>query len=1140
MNQQIFQEADVYPVEGKTDEVIQPGQWRLARLELVNWGTFGGYKVLPIDRRGFLITGESGSGKSTLLDAITTVLTPPRSRHLNAAARTGNVRGEDRTICSYVRGAWRSQEADGTGEIVKSYLRPNSATWSGIMLRYECGLEESVDRATSSKSKKRPVNLIALFNQKAGSNTPDGLKTMYVVARGDFCLNDFRTYAENGIDIGKLKKDFKDIAQAYREHSQFANAFCRIMGIRSTKTLELLHKTQAAKNFGSLDDLFRKFMLDDPQTFDQADAAVEQFSALAQAHEGVVELRKQMECLEPVIQLDEDHQKAKDDIERYSRLKASLESFTTKVIIDFQEEEKEKLQSKIDRCHERVEATKSEVDLANQSLTQAEAILNKAGGLALDTAKSDLYSCENQLNNVKTNRTRLEADLKCADIDRLPDTYSEWEELRRKVKKQAEAAIKQQMMQKDEDYKSYGNVSAIQRKLDAAATELRHLRSRKTNIPLSLHEVRLDIARHLSLETDELPFIAEMIRVRPEAATWQGAIERLLGQQAKTLLVAQRHVKAVSNYLENKHVGLRLEYQAVPLENEVSNRSLAGNSVIRKLEVKKHKRHKEFTDWINKDLRDRFNYACVESPDEFDYYDYALSMGGQVKRKNRYIKDDRHAIDDKRNWILGDDNEKKINRLEQDEKKLQKALKKAEETALAISKQHEKVQDIRRLSAVLVDAPWASYDLEIVSKDYQAARGHYEFLRQNNDKMSKAEKLRDEARVRKEAADKAYQEARIEEGKVEDALKGIAEDIEAYQSQLHQMILPLPEEHEQLAKYFKKVNKKFRKSKDAINQTSRAVLTKINEKEQSAIAAVQKTRNAAERIFYEFRQTWPVVAVDLSADFADKDAYIAIYKRIKGNGLPEYEQKFLEVLHEFSQDQITVMASTIRRAFREVKEKLIPVNKSLELSEYSKGVYLHIEAKDSKSKQVHDFLSELKAITEDAWSDDDLEAAERRFERTARIIKKLSSGESADRTWRQACLDTRQHVNFIAKEIDKEGNVQGVHSSDAGLSGGQKQKLVIFCLAAALRYQLADEDQPIPSYGTVILDEAFDKADQRFAGTAMDIFEVFGFHMVLATPLKLLQTLEQYIGAIASVVCQDSKHSSFHLIPIEHLSAEER
>ena len=57
--------------------VPYPGQWRLARVDMANWGTFNGFQSLPVDRRGLLITGPSGSGKSTVLDAVAAVLTPP-------------------------------------------------------------------------------------------------------------------------------------------------------------------------------------------------------------------------------------------------------------------------------------------------------------------------------------------------------------------------------------------------------------------------------------------------------------------------------------------------------------------------------------------------------------------------------------------------------------------------------------------------------------------------------------------------------------------------------------------------------------------------------------------------------------------------------------------------------------------------------------------------------------------------------------------------------------------------------------------------------------------------------------------------------------------------------------------------------
>ena len=64
----------------------------------------------------------------------------------------------------------------------------------------------------------------------------------------------------------------------------------------------------------------------------------------------------------------------------------------------------------------------------------------------------------------------------------------------------------------------------------------------------------------------------------------------------------------------------------------------------------------------------------------------------------------------------------------------------------------------------------------------------------------------------------------------------------------------------------------------------------------------------------------------------------------------------------------------------------------------------------------------------------------------------------------------------------------------------------------------------------MVFDEAFDKSDRRFAEEALSIFERFGFHLVLATPEKLLQVAEDHIGSVVVVSCEDQQRS--HLCPI--------
>jgi len=1131
-NEQLFDLSEIDAEAG----VIEPGQWRLARVEMVNWGTFCGYQSLPVSRKGLLITGSSGSGKSTLLDAITTVLTPPRSRQLNAAARSASTRGEDRTIYSYIRGAWR-HEADEMGEIGSTYLRPQTATWSGILLRYENGIEQPDTTDKRLLAKDEPINLIALFNLKANSNSGDGLGVLYAVARGEQDLKAFEHYAKDGVNIRMFKRDFAD-AGAYREHSQFASHFCKLMGIKGPKTLELLHKTQAAKNFGSLDDLFRRFMLEQPRTFDQANEAVEQFSALAEAYAGVIDLRRQKDCLEPLVALDASHHKAQAEVSQLLQLAESLRAYSVLLLRGYCQSEYEKKQREADRVTEALIHDESERRQARSAFDQAQASLNESGASLVENARLLTYEYEKQLANIQQNRNKLLSDLSCIGQRDLPRGYQEWEGFKRRVQQLANEAGLAQQANRESDYASYGQVIGIKEQLAAIHTELLHLRSRPTNIPLVLHNIRMALAEELGLQLDDLPFVGELVSVREYQASWHGALERLLGSQAKTLLVCHRHIRGVTAYLESINLGLRLEYVDVAAEVEVPKKTLHEQSTVRKLEVAQHSVHPEFSLWVNRTLRERFDYVCVEALSELDHHPYALTIGGQIKRKNRYVKDDRHDIDDKKHWVLGSNNDAKIELLERQERELREKLEEAEALADSINKQAEATRDLTRVGELLATASWQDYDEKSAQDELGAALSHYELLKKANKEYAPLYAMLEEAREKLEKAEANLRDNRVAEGRLSEDLELLHKEIDDYTSRLDSSKPIEAGSKKQLEDLYKKADRQFNASKDAITNTTVEVQERIFNRREEMQKRVQDTRSKAETLMHDFKQLWPAIVQDYSDVFEDREGYLAIYNRIKANGLPDYEQRFLRVLHDFSQDQITALTSTIRGAFREVKDRLYPVNRSLMLSEYSPGIHLQIEAKDNRSKQVAEFLDDLKAITRDSWDDNDLASAEARYLRTSRIIDRLKSDEYADRVWKNNCLDTRHHVGFIAKEMDGAGEVQGVHGSDVGLSGGQKQKLVIFCLAAALRYQLADEDQLTASYGTVVLDEAFDKADYRFAETALDIFKAFGFHMVLATPLKFIQTLEDYIGAIAMVSCQDSKYSSLQMVAIEEVEPD--
>ena len=77
-----------------------------------------------------------------------------------------------------------------------------------------------------------------------------------------------------------------------------------------------------------------------------------------------------------------------------------------------------------------------------------------------------------------------------------------------------------------------------------------------------------------------------------------------------------------------------------------------------------------------------------------------------------------------------------------------------------------------------------------------------------------------------------------------------------------------------------------------------------------------------------------------------------------------------------------------------------------------------------------------------------------------------------------------------------------------------------------------------PKFSTIVLDEAFDRADSEFTRAAMDAFRQFGFHMILATPEKLLQTVQDYIGGLVMVDSPDRRHSVTSQLTIEEAGGE--
>lgn len=1085
----------------------RPGQWRLGKVELLNWGTFDGHHVIPIAREGHLITGASGSGKSSLLDAIAVVLTPDRWLRLNAAAQEGASRTADRTKVSYVRGAWTKEPDAAYDRAVSTYLR-KSATWSGVLLRFD---DERSD----------PVTLIRLFHLKGTTTDPTDLKDACVIMRRDLTLPELAPYAARGIDVRRLKNELSPIvATGTGSHGPFYTRLRSLFGIANDNALNLLHKTQAAKNLGSLDTLFRTFMLDTPRTFTRVDNAVEQFRELNESHAHVADLRRQAEALGGIDEAAVEFDSAESETIVGERLRGLAIPFAEGWKLRLAEDDLRSAQHERARTQREAEAGRVAHAQAQSLYDSARQRLEQRGGGELTHLRGRIEDARARAGEIEEARAQLAEKLEAVGVP-MPGSAEQLDELVSAATREVSEAAPQAIAFEINERLSHAKQAVRELEREIAA-----LRGRRTNLPPDLIAARRRIAEQLNLPEQALPFAGELVDIRAEFAQWSGAIERVLAPLATALLVRDDLLAQVRRVVDRTHLEVRLVLDAVPLHVEPPTPVSDERSVVHRVRVPEG----PFAAYLNGRLGREFDYACVDHPDELDAVERGVTITGLLKRsRRRYEKNDRFRVDDRRRWVLGADNVDKLEHLLEELRAAKDAEAAAEREWQRAQRDRDQLIERRTTFADVARLSWAQLDIDSARRTLAVREEELRMLTAPNSEMA-------DALHAEEAAKREAERLYTEMGRAEHAALTATDAVGRLENTIADLRAGSATEID--GADARELERRFREVRRAIalgniDAISAQVIRRLGDEVQASDGRARRAESKFVQLATQFVGRWEAASAELTPTIEDRSGFRQLREGILTRGLPEYEAQFLALLRDRSRDMIIHLRDELLTAPRRVAERIEPVNESLGRSPYDRGRFLSIHVKTRRSGEVEEFLADLKRIVEGNWAEEDLAGAEERFAVLAKVMHRMESSEHADRAWRSRVLDTREHVSFLAQEKDAAGRVVAVHDSSAGLSGGQRQKLVIFCLAAALRFQLADRDDLIPSYGTVVLDEAFDKADVQYTRMAMDIFREFGFHMILATPQKLLQTLEPYVGAVTSISNPTRDQSLIASIAIE-------
>jgi len=1086
-------------------------QFRLTLLQIFNWGTFHGLHAVPVSPRGHLLVGHSGAGKSTLLDAMTAMLTPPSIVDFNAAARESERSGRDRSPVSYVRGAWGEQTDEDTGEIATQTLRP-ATTWSAIAMTYQ-------------NESGQVVTLVQMFWIRGTTMAATELRRHYMVLEREFPLADLDGFADSNFDLRRIKND---IPQAFHRDNfnGYAERFRQLLGIESENALRLLHKTQSAKNVGDLNGFLRDYMLDRPETFGAASRLVDEFVELNQAHQSVVTARRQIETLAPARAATTEYVVLRGRQALLESVKVGVNAYCDELRIDLLDRRAEELRVLTEGLDGQVSTKTESRDAEKVALEGLEAALRDSGGAQIESWERELSNLEGQ-RTTRLQKRKL-ADEACRQLGfPSPGTPEELAETAARARGESESWNEESRKAREEHLLQAIEQQRLTKEFDGVRREIEALGRQPSNIPADMIDLRDSIADAIGIGAAAIPFVGELLQAKEDEDRWRGAAERVLRNFALSVLVDERNYPALAAHVNRTHLGRRLVYYRTGRPQVGAERPLAQSSLVFKLDTKQG----PWSDWLRTELRRRFDYACVDDERSFRGADRAVTQEGQVKHsQTHHEKDDRRAVNDRRSWVLGFDNREKLALFKEQAAGIASQLEAANGAIRAIDNREKNRASRLKHCQTLSNMLWVEIDAAGTIDRIDRIHRQISDLRRDNKRLDELAAAVDEQKKRLRSAEGALEDIKVEQRTAQNELKTVRGRHGALIADPARME-PTGAQREALAPRFALAANPLTAAN--VDQAATRVVAELGEELRGMGTDIARLVRRIEEAFAEFLRNWPADGGGLDATIASGSDFMRKLEKLESDGLPAYEKRFYELLQTQSRQNLAALSQHLDGARREITERMELVNGSLSEVPFNRLVdrnsFLRIDVIDRQLSDVREFRQLIRQTLAEAFGDDP-GLAEARFEGFRTLVDRLASQTPADVRWRTTVLDVRLQVEFVGREIGEDGVEIEVYRGGGGKSGGQRQKLATTCLAAALRYQLGGHDRGAPTYATVVLDEAFDKADNEFTALAMNVFANFGFQMVVATPLKSVMTLEPFIGGACFVGIEDRRWSTIRNI----------
>ncbi|MCC6461522.1 MAG: hypothetical protein IT260_13700 [Saprospiraceae bacterium] len=1113
--------------------------YRLHRYEVLNWGTFDEniWSIEPAGQNS-LLTGANASGKTTLVDGLLTLLVPERRmRFYNQTAGAKGERNED----SYILGEYGETENTETNTREVKRLRPKKEEARSVLL----AIFRNEDKWVT----------VAQLRWFAGSE----LRRAFVFSHKKLGIaEDFLPFSPSDDWKKRIRQRYgkagtKELVQFFDGPKEYAAALRAEFGMRSEKAHTLFSQTIGLKVLGNLDEFVRGQMLEEGDGEAEFQKLRAHFGKLRDAHRAIEKAGEQIRLLTPVRVASETLTTHKLELHTNENHQAALPLW-------FARRESALLELHIAEKEDELSTLTEHIGtLSNQRATLSEEERALDVQIRQDKTGQAISELREKNRQLKVQQDEREAEMRrynavAAQLDDMvenPDaaTFGVQEKTAAARKSQVEVQL---AALREQEAPAHAEANEATKNVENLKIELAALRSQKNNITGRVAEIRRELLSASGATEAEIPFVGELLRVSPNAAHWESAIEKLLHTFALQLIVPEQHYAQVNQYAHQYNLRGRIVYQRWRLGGSLGGFvPVSEKSVFHKLELR---RESPYAEWLEYELKKRFDYVCTDDLTELQRCEKALTSQGLIKNTDRHEKDDRPGRTGRQYYVLGWDNKEKIAALREALDTAEATQRVAQQRLVALHKQGERIKnDSANLDKLLFFDRFKKIDWQSVVAEIQENNERITELERADNRVKTLKKQHEdlnrqlnscEAEIKKHEAAHLKSEQDIQQKRL--LLERCRETLNREEDRIPELQLSefaaiwLPDPNPDLYQ---------------IGQLERDIKQRLNQYNSELQEAVRTTRTRLERCMNAFKnpsenitrqfEDWRSDTHRLSddADFANE--YLVLLERIEGQELAEHRQRFKTYLNEEMITRMSDFKAWLDKQKDGIKENIERLNAALANINFKSNpqTFICLQADDDNAPRVRDFQSRLRG-----WQPNVAE-----FERTQDLqiletsylkIQSLLEDLTKDERLRREVLDVRNWLKFKAVERYRTDPTQVFRSytGTASLSGGEGAQLTYTILSSAIAHQFGihSEGMNTRSFRFICVDEAFSKQDDEKARFLMDLCAQLHLQIMVVSPAKAEEVaiVEPYISSVHFVLRKDNRNSVVHQMTVRQMQEQ--